>query len=196
MKYFYRNNNNNKYNGENNRSIVCSKCFFLNNLDDYRNFLWWLQLNKQIGYEKISFCDNSLDLDYFKMNKYAFFNFNFLQIEQFKCIPNFIKKSQNEYFNHLTDLNYNGVFSYATTDIFNVIFTNDCFLKNSNQNDYLAVLDNDETVIPRVSRNYKTLDDYRKFLLEIRNFDYKEINYESLAKTIDKIECDHSSNVL
>ena len=40
-------------------SIVCSKCFYLNK-DQYKDLLWWIELNKRIGYQKLVFCNNSL----------------------------------------------------------------------------------------------------------------------------------------
>lgn len=106
-------------------AIICSKCFFLNSEEDYRNFDWWLELNRNIGYEKVSFCENSIDLAYFKHQA------NLIETESLKCLPNFIKNTSKEkYLTSLTQLRYNGVFSYASTDIFNVIITNQCYLKN------------------------------------------------------------------
>lgn len=106
-------------------AVICSKCFFLNSEEDYRNFDWWLELNKNIGYEKISFCEDSINLGYFKHRE------NLIETESLKCIPNFIGSvSKDKYLTSLTQLRYNGVFSYASTDIFNVIMTNQCYLKN------------------------------------------------------------------
>lgn len=106
-------------------AIVCSKCFFLNSDNDYRNFAWWLQLNRMIGYKKVSFCENAIRLEYFREQA------DLIETQTLKCIPNFISRNnKNKYFTSLTDLKYNGVFSYASTDVFNVIITNDCYLRN------------------------------------------------------------------
>lgn len=108
-------------------AILCSKCFFLNSDNDYRNFEWWLQINRMIGYEKVSFCESSIDLSYFGEHV------DLIETQTLKCIPDFIssrKGKKSKYFHSFLDLKYKGVFSYASTDIFNVIITNDCYLRN------------------------------------------------------------------
>jgi len=40
-------------------SIVCSKCFWLKQTD-YQDLFWWIELNRQAGYKKIVFCNNSI----------------------------------------------------------------------------------------------------------------------------------------
>ena len=62
---------------------------------------WWIQLNKKIGYNRISFCNHSIDADFNKMfEKYS----NFLDISPLKCIPNLQNKSESKYYSQFFDL--------------------------------------------------------------------------------------------
>jgi hypothetical protein len=121
---------------------------------------WWLELNHQIGYSKLSFCSNEIDLlslfgHGHKLSSDLILQFNvsnFIEVESLDCLPNFFTDSESESEEFLPSyrtLGYRGSFSNYMTDMFNIILTNSCYMKNFNKYSHITVVDNDETVIPR-----------------------------------------------
>lgn len=160
-------------------TVLCSKIFFLNELKDYLNLRWWIDLNLQIGHQTVSFYENFVDMDFFQDKK------NYIEAESFRCFPNFLSNRNSEFLNSLKEIKYNNVFSYASTDIINVQVTNECYMRHAHSVKYVALLDNDETIIPRVSPQYFTIEDFNRFVTE-KNFD----QYDQVATELNKITCD------
>lgn len=156
-----------------NLSMLCSKCFFLSTRKDYDNFKWWVYLNKRIGYKKIFFCNN--DMAYPKFSDLFKANSDFFDIQNFKCMPNFIAENKRKFIESLDSLRYRGVFSYSSTDIFNSMFTNECYLKYAHKYKYITVVDNDETIIPRLLEANTKEDNFR-MVSDLELNDYDEID--------------------
>lgn len=160
-------------------TVLCSKIFFLNELKDYLNLQWWIDLNLQIGHQTVSFHENLVDMDFFQDK------INYIETDSFRCFPNFLSSRNPEFLNSLKEIRYNNVFSYASTDILNVQVTNECYMRHADTVKYVALLDNDETIIPRVSPQYFTIEDFSRFITE-KNFD----QYDQVASELKKITCD------
>ncbi len=176
-----------------NESILCSKCLFLEKKSDYDDLRWWLDINYHIGYSKVSFCSNEIDLKSLltSHNKYSdnsslsFDYSRFLEVESLDCFPNFFTDNENskdEFIRSLKKLGYRGAFSNLMTDIFNVIITNSCYIRNFNKFSHIMVADNDETVIPRAQvTTYEP--DYFQTLADLVN---SSMIYEDIKNEIEK----------
>lgn len=83
-------------------TLICSKCLFTDT-KGYKNFQYWIELNKRAGYDKIWLCNNSIpNTDDFNQifKKHA----DFIEIHQLKCLPNFLPNSKGFYVNHYSEL--------------------------------------------------------------------------------------------
>ncbi|CAF0896674.1 unnamed protein product [Brachionus calyciflorus] len=163
-------------------SVVCSKIFYLNNLVDYDNMRWWLDLNLQIGHETISFYENLIDMNYFQEIQ------SYIEFESFRCFPNFLKNRNSEYLNSLKEITYRNVFSYASTDIFNVQMTNECYMRHGDKVKYVALIDNDETIIPRLDKTYFTIEDFQLFMTNLKFDNFKQIENNLKLVTCDRYD--------
>ena len=82
--------------------------------------------------------------------------------------------------------------SYASTDIFNQIFTNECYMKYMDRYKYVSVADNDETVIPRLIERLFRIEDNFNF---VRSLNVSLTNtYESLDTQLSELNCDKYQN--
>lgn len=54
----------------------------------------------------------------------------------------------------------------------------------------MTVVDNDETVIPRISETYTSLEDYHRFLLGVE----LDTSYTRIGDQIDAIKCEHTNH--
>ena len=176
------------------RSIVCSKCFYYDP-DKPTDLFWWVELNKQIGYKKIVFCNNSIPNtnefnDLFERNK------DFIELNQLHHLPNFIDNhnknlsvTSHDYLPHFLNLTVNKQFYPLLCDIFDVLHTNECFLNNTSEYDHITVIDNDEVIIPRVNSKIARVKDNFKLISDLK-FDEKAQTVSSevtnLASTCSK----------
>jgi hypothetical protein len=173
---------------KNNLPIICAKCFFNMNLSsNYRDLAWWIYLNKKIGYEKIFFCNNSIEHN--NLNLLFDKNRNFLDIQRLQCIPNFIDQSLPDFFDSFDSFRSRGVFNYYITDIFNTILINECYLKYSDNFKYITVIDNDETIIPRLIQTTFKSDDNFNF---VNSISHTKRSYRQLETYVDTLKCDYN----
>ena len=153
-------------------AIICTEPLFLEN-KDYKDFEFWIELNKMIGYEKIAIFNNSIpnnDLfnSLFERNK------NFVDVIQFNCLPNFIKKGDK----YLREYNEFIVGEWGLKTLFFLGFdamaNNECFYRYSNRAKLILVQDNDETFIPpRLIENFETRERVVSFLSKADYFEHK-----------------------
>lgn len=161
-------------------SMICSKCYYFRNKDDYKYLLWWIELNKQIGYDKIQFCNQSIP-----NNKefYQIFDVykDFIEVKQFHSIPNFknlrnLSPYEHDYLTDYTQLSEDQ-FDW-NLDGYHVLYTNECFLENANKYEYVTVVDNDETILPTIIND--------KFSKKSDTFNYiKSLNLDSIKKEMN-----------
>ena len=177
IKYIKSKNGSSKKNG----SIICSKCLYFKNNDDYKYLLWWLELNKQIGYTKVIFCNQSIPDT--KGFRHLFETYkDFIELKQFRSIPNFSdsnKKISPFQHNFLTDyfqLSPSQEVYDWNVDGYDVLHTNECFLENADKYEHVTVVDIDETIMPRINSKFKKKSD---------TFEYvKQLNTDSLRESI------------
>jgi hypothetical protein len=106
--------NSNSEQRKNNSSLLCSKCFYLKQKDDFESLRMWIELNRLIGYEKISLCDHDIEknedfANLFKRNK------DFLTVYELQCIPNLKllkNKSNQKYFYNYRNMPIGPIASY------------------------------------------------------------------------------------
>lgn len=137
-------------------SAICSKCYFYsaNNSEAPKYFDWWFKMNKRLGYKKIYICNNSIPntLEFNEIfNKYQ----DYVKITHLKSLPNFISNnSSGSYVNHsylsqVTELKYRDKFESGLLSTFDTLILNECYLDNYEKYKYIAVIDNDELIMPR-----------------------------------------------
>ena len=148
-------------------AVICTEPLFLEN-KDYLNFEFWIELNKRIGYEKIVIFNNSIpnnDLfnDLFARNK------NFVDVIQFSCLPNFIKKG-DKYLRKYSEFLV-GEWSMKTILFLGLdaMANNECFYRYSDRAKLILVQDNDETFIPPKLINFETSRKVFEFLTKNPN---------------------------
>jgi hypothetical protein len=97
-------------------AMICSKCYFINRQDDYMSFRWWVDLNRRIGYQKISICNHSISNEPSFRNLFETYK-EFMILSELKCIPNLQNPTKNDtedsvYFKSFSDLiGTNGTYS-------------------------------------------------------------------------------------
>ncbi len=150
-------------------SIVCSKVYYVNKeLAD--QFKWWIEMNRIHGYKKIVIYNNSIENSN-EFNKLFTENTNFVQLIQFKCIPNFIdvNNTHKPFINSFREIGsiYKKQIVIYHVHFEDFVFT-ECYLENKDKYKYIAINDQDETIVPRY------LNDFRKIQTD---FIHKNIQF-------------------
>ena len=167
-------------------AVICTEPLFLEN-KDYKDFEFWIELNKLIGYEKIAVFNNSIpnnDLfnNLFERNKH------FVDVIQFNCLPNFIKKGEK----YLRKYKEFIVGEWGMSTILflglDAMGNNECFYRYSDRAKLILVQDNDETFIPpKLLNNFETSQKVVSFLSKSNYF--SDIN-----NSMNKFEDSYLSN--
>lgn len=134
------------YLGNNNKTgaMICTKCLHIDNRS-IDSLDWWLQLNRQIGYERVSMCNHSIDSSFHAL----FQKFNsFIQLSDLKCIPN-LQTSNDKYFNSYTNLTFNKEYFVYKFELINQLILNECYMNNMERYEHIAVIDIDEAILPK-----------------------------------------------
>jgi hypothetical protein len=170
VKYFNAtpiNNNNNikKY------SILCSKLYFRSN-SFLQYYEWWININKINGFDKIVLFNNSYGSEFDNLfEKYK----NLVQIVQYQCLPNFINNITQKPF--INFFEFNPLFNKNPDkyhEHFECAAFNECLNANRDKYKYIAIIDDDEAIIPR-----------RPYTNELTESSYQ--NYESFEEKNDPI---------
>ena len=178
-------------------SIICSKCYFFNK-DDYQFLLWWIEFNKQIGYKKLVFCNQSIP-NTPEFNQIFSTYKDFIELKQFRSFPNFndlkwrlLSHNKHDYLTEYYDLSPDKQYDNWYLDGYDVMHTNECFLENADKYEYVTVVDNDETVVPRINTRFRTKNDAFKYVSKLDS-NYYSSNKDSLLKEINSISltCQH-----
>jgi len=136
--------------------VVCTEPLFLED-KDASSLSWWIEMVKLSGYKKIVIFNNSV------ANTQVFENIfethkNFVEIKQFRCLPNFYKPEKGQYLENYKDF-ING--EWETKNIYFIGFdgvaNNECLYANSYESKFVMVQDNDESfLVPRLE-NFDTV---------------------------------------
>jgi hypothetical protein len=168
-------------------SMICSKCYYYSDFLSYRHFEWWFELNKKIGYNKITFCNSTIPDTYEYRRLFDKFESS-IYIYQMQYLPNLIDKihlndSYNEYLTSFFDLKRKDSFYKPLTRVFDNIIFQECYLDNVDKYKYITIIDNDETIVPRVnSKLIRQKDNYNL----LKRIDYKK-KY-NMMKTLNDLE--------
>jgi hypothetical protein len=176
-------------------AIICTEPLFLEN-KDYQDFEFWIELNKLIGYEKIAIFNNSIpnnDLfnSLFERNK------NFIDVIQFNCLPNFIKKG-DKYLRKYKEFIV-GEWGMGTIMFlgFDTMANNECFYHYSDRAKLILVQDNDEAFIPpKLIRNFESSQKVVGFLSKTSYFTDKNSMKTFQESFLSKKFCESKPNYL
>jgi len=146
----------NKDDSQKNHSMLCSKVYYFSN-DYYSTFKWWIEMNKIHGYKKLVIYNNSIEnsnkfSQLFEHNKY------FVELIQFKCIPNFMDENNSNLTFISSFYDFQTKYNKPILDVhvhFEQVVFNECYLQNMNKYKYITINDQDETIIPTYLKNYK-----------------------------------------
>jgi hypothetical protein len=117
-------------------------------------------------------------------------NKDFIELIQFKSIPNLVDKSLNQKSHkYLTDYfelkKKNG--HRWSRDMFDGMIETECFYNNAGQYEFIAINDNDETVIPRINSKVMKNTDNFNYLKNLNLINQEKLNLEtSCEQNIDK----------
>lgn len=139
------------YNGTEYKVILCGKAYYLSEKNG-KDFQFWVELAKLQAYEKIVIFNNSIEntetfRQVFTTHK------DFIQVMQYQCLPNYyrLEKAGSPKFidfNYMkTQLKWDPLHHHM---FFERMTQNECYWENRDKYRNIAVLDNDESVIPRI----------------------------------------------
>ena len=111
--------------------------------------LYWIELNKKFGYEKIAVCNHSFP-NTKEYNELFAKHSHILQIYQLKYVPNFVSQSTTNMSEHehiyLTSFND---MHWSLTVPLEVLMYNQCYMDHSDTYKYISINGADELIIPR-----------------------------------------------
>ena len=137
----------NKFNKNSKNAVICIEPLFFEP-KEYKDFEWYIELNKLIGYDKIVIYNNSIpNTEHF--NRIFRNNKDFIDLYQFQCLPNFINNS-SKYLRHYKDF-ITGGWGRSTKNYmylgFDSMANNECYHQYANKAKLILIQDNDETFI-------------------------------------------------
>ena len=141
-------------------AMVCTYCYFYGRSDTPHNYLmllYWLELNKHIGYARIAICNHSLPntrqyAELFERHK------KLVVVYQMKSVPNLMRRSnkqqqqQQQPFDEDTEHEYlssfNDMPSYLTVPL-EVLMYNECYMDHADDFAHISINGADELILPR-----------------------------------------------
>jgi len=137
-----------------NHSMLCSKVYYFKS-DYFKEFKWWIEMNRIHGYSKIVIYNNSIENSP-ELNNFFNQNKDFVHLIQFKCIPNFMTRNN---LNKMFLTNFNEIAQYGQPVLhvhvhFEQLVFNECYLQNMDKYKFITVNDQDETIVPPYLQNY------------------------------------------
>jgi len=146
------------YEGEENKVVLCGKVYYLNDKQS-KDFEYWIELSKLEGYEKIVIFNNSIE-DTQRFRKIFSDHKDFIEVIPYQCLPNFYKKTQGspkyiDFYYIQNELKWDPLYFHMH---FERLTQNECYWENKDKYKNIAILDNDESVIPRVLEKHFSND--------------------------------------
>ena len=142
-------------------SLVCSKCLYLTK-DYAKNFEWWIETNKESGYDNIAFCNHTISndvsfIDLFSKHK------SYLLISELRCVPNLLTNSESvKYFDSFKKLTSVEVYK---VEVINQLILTECYLNYFDKYKFVAIVDPDEAILMNKHSEYFELDRVRHMLV-------------------------------
>jgi len=140
--------------------LLCGKNFYFNN-DYAKSFVWWIELNRMHGYDKLVFYNHSIPNSEYLSDAFKKHS-DFIEIKQLQCYPNLESKNNtNRLFIRNDD--FKNVFKFNSLShqtLFEHFCFNECYLENKDKYEQIAINDQDESIITSNNREF-ILDDFR-----------------------------------
>ena len=163
-------------------SILCNKAgHFTSGFE--KDFEWWIQMNKLIGYDKIVLFNSTFTNDsYIKIfEKYK----DFVELIQFQCIPNTHHQDKiNTSFYNFIDLNKYKINSYGALLHFEHFSFNECFTTYRDKYKYVSIMDQDEIILPRNPLQHSIYESFNDLNQESYD-EFERLNFNKLPEMID-----------
>lgn len=163
----------------------CSKCMYQTSIDEFESIKWWLEMKKKTGYTKIGFCNNSIE-NHQKYTKLFDDHRDFVDIDQFDCLPNFYDNSTKYFLSYSQFANLNNLQAYRVFDRVFIFFMNECYWNNIDKYKYVSVMDRDEIIFPN-GLSLKKNSDIRDYVIKSNDLTMKKIE-QDLDCRQDKME--------
>ena len=129
-------------------TFICSDLRRNYNAKDVNSFRMYIEMHKINGYDKLIIYNNSIQ-DNEQFNHLIREYDGYVQIIQFKCMPNFNDKSTL----FITDFYQNPYWHFES------VVYNECYLHNMDKYKYITINDHYENLMPRYLKEYSRLED-------------------------------------
>ena len=168
-------------------SMLCTYCYFYGESETFDNhimFLYWIELNKKFGYQKIGICNHSFPAtkeykELFEKHK------DLVHMYQLKTCPNvnmqqkLAKDEKNEYYT-----SFNQVSSELTVPL-EVLMYNECYMDNIDKFKRVSINGADELIIPRSIEKIST---DKSVVNLIANLDLRKVKDKKTLHTLLDLE--------
>ena len=164
--------------------FYCSKCMYNTKLDDFESIKWWIEMKKKVGYTKIGFCNNSIE-NHEKYTKLFEDHRDFVELDQFNCLPNFYDQSSKYFlsFPEFSKLN-NGLAYHIFNSVY-IFYMNECYWSNIDKYRYVSIMDRDEIIFPKKLK-LKTDSDIIDYVVNL--------NDVTMEKIFQDLDCKYDEN--
>lgn len=134
-----------------NNIMLCSDIKRFLNKDYFTSFKYWVEIHKLNGYEKLTIYNNSIE-NSAQYNELFNENKNFLELIQFKCIPNFFEPENKsrlflDSYTEVLLMNNNKSRHSVYNHRFEIFIYTECYLMNKEKYKYIEISDQDELII-------------------------------------------------
>ena len=151
-------------------AMVCSKCVHLKKKFDFLSLRWWIELNREAGYDKLHMCDHQIEDEDSSFKNLFEKNRDFVELGHLRCLPNLQKNKETESFRYLkrfSSLKNGKNYAVLKFELILSVYTNECYLNNIDKYRYVAVIDNDELVLPRKTKNFFELNQVNDYIVNL-----------------------------
>jgi hypothetical protein len=153
-------------------SMICTKCYHFTESKHYLSLRWFIELNREIGYEKIFMCNHSIE-NHPSFDKLFRDNQDYVQLAQLKCLPNLqhsVKRFENfTYLKRYQQIVFNDVIhDEIKYGVIMILVMNECYLDNIDKYKRVTIIDNDETILPLKTSNFFRADESANYISSLK----------------------------
>jgi hypothetical protein len=138
--------------GQQKEVVVCTEPLFLED-KDASSLSWWIEMTKLAGFKKIVIFNNSI-VNTQNFEKLFETLKNYVEIKQFRCLPNFIQPEKGQYLKNYKEF-ISGEWKFENVHFLGLdgIANNQCLYENSFESNLVMIQDNDENfLVPRFEK--------------------------------------------
>ena len=132
-------------------SVACTYCYFYGASDtteNYMEFVWWIELHKQLGYERLLICNHSFPHTPRYERLFAR-HAGFVRLYHMKFLPNYLNDTSQQLDTRHDYLRSFSLVHPHITIPFEALIYNECYMDHFDTYEYVAVNGADELIIPR-----------------------------------------------